>query len=171
MGTCHSHLTAPARIYRLLLLLYPPGFRVRFGPEMIQVFEDSRPPTGRSTGSATRMDFWRLTLRDLAQSLATEWWQAMLRPRRLELPLRQWADSLVIPFTVFGYLMVEGNLGAALVRTPLMLPGVRVCSESWLVACMVANGILIALTLALLGILSAMITARNSRAEIWSIKL
>ena len=36
-----SKLKGPARIYGLLLLLYPPGFRHRFDPEMLQAFQST----------------------------------------------------------------------------------------------------------------------------------
>lgn len=167
MSTRDSDFKGPERIYKILLRLYPPAFRLRFGPEILQVFEDSylHQPHG------ARLAFWCSTLVDLMCSLPGEWRQALIRPGAFELPLRRWADSLVIPFTVLGYLIVEGNLGAALVRTPPMFPWSHACSEAWMVACMVSTGLAIALTLAVLGIISAIITARNSRAEIWSIKL
>ena len=157
MSTRHSRLKGSARIYQVLLGLYPPGFRQRFGPEMLQVFRDSCPRGARDGRFRTHLAFWYLTLGDMVCSLPGEWRQALIRPRKFDLPIRQWADSLVIPFTVLGYLLVEGNLGAALVRTSAVLAWVQGCA--------------VALTLAVLGILISMITARNSRAEIWSIKL
>lgn len=157
MSTRLSPLKGSTRIYRVLLGLYPPGFRLRFGPEMLQVFRDSCPCGARDVRFTTHLAFWHLTLSDLVCSLPGEWRQALIRPRKFELPIRQWADSLVIPFTVLGYLLVEGNLGAALVRTSGVL--------AW------AQGCAVALTLAVLGILISMITARYSRTEIWSIKL
>jgi hypothetical protein len=155
MSTCPLLLTGPARIYRFLLWLYPPCFRRRFGAEMLLVFHDS---CRERIGSApNRLDFSILTLRDLAWSLPGEWWQALAKPGRLELPIGQWADSLVIPFTVLGYVTVEGALGGALVRASAVL--------AW------AQGCAVALTLVVLGILISQVTARTSRTELWSIKL
>ncbi|MGO8813115.1 MAG: hypothetical protein ACLQVG_00415 [Terriglobia bacterium] len=155
MSTCPSSLTGPARVYRFLLWLYPPGFRLRFGAEMLLVFHDSC--RERDARSPTRLDFWTLTLRDLVTSLPGEWWQALAKPRRLELPIGQWADSLVIPFTVLAYVTVEGILGGALVRASAAL--------AW------AQGCAVGLTLVVLGILISRVTARSSRAGLWSIKL
>ena len=171
MSTRHSRPNGPARIYRFLLLLYPPGFRLRFGAEMLQVFQDCYPAEARGVRLEKRLAFWYATFVDLLRSLPEEWRQVLIRPRKFELPLRQWADSMVIPFTVLGYLMVEGNLGAALVRTPPVLPWAHACTDGWAIACMVSMGMAIAFTLAFLGMLSALITARNSRAEIWSLNL
>src|SRR5579862_4516718 len=156
------------RIYGHLLFLYPPGFRERFGAEMLQVFADSCPEGGRHSGFPRRLFFWYLTLSDLVRSLPGEWRQTLIKPRKFELPFRRWADSLVIPFTVFGYLMVEGNLGATLVRPS---SGLLACSETWWLVCMASTGTAIALTLGVLGILSAVITRRNRRADIWTIRL
>ena len=155
MSTCPSPRTGSARVYRILLGLYPPGFRRRFGVEMLLVFHDSF--RGRDGRFPTRLDFWILTLRDLVSSLPGEWWQALAKPRRFGLPIGQWADSLVIPFTVLGYVTVEGTLGGALVRASAAL--------AW------AQGCAVALTLVLLGILISRVTARNSRTQLWSIKL
>ena len=171
MSTHHADLMGPVRIYRFLLCLYPPGFRLRFGPDMLQIFQDSYRGRARDVHFTTRLAFWRLTLSDFVRSVPGEWRQALLRPQRFEFPIREWADSLVIPFTVLGYLIVEGNLGAALVRAPRVFPWAHGCSDTWLLECTVSTGLAIALILAVLGILSAVITARNNRAEIWSIKL
>jgi hypothetical protein len=165
MSIRDSDLKSPERIYGLLLFLYPPGFRGRFGPEMLQVFADSYPDRGWYSGFPTSLFFWYATVSDLVRSLPGEWRQALIRPRKIELPFGRWADSLVIPFTVFGYLMVEGNLGATLVRPS------SACGDTWRWVCMASTGTAIALTLGVLGILSAAITRRNRRAEIWSIKL
>jgi hypothetical protein len=171
MSTLHPHPKGSARIYAVLLRLYPSRFRRRFGPQMLQLFQDSYPRAQRMLTAAS-LDFWRLTLLDLAYSLGGEWRQTLAKPRKLGLPNRQWADSLVIPFTVLGYLLVEGNLGAGLIRTPAVFPWVGACTDDWrFLLCMVSTGMAIAATLALLGVLSAIITARNRSAEIWSIKL
>lgn len=61
-----------ARLYRLLLLLYPPGFRRRFGQELLEGFERdlSRP---RFAGMGGALRFWALTLADLARTVPVEW--------------------------------------------------------------------------------------------------
>jgi len=171
MSTLHASPKGPMRIYGVLLSLYPARFRRRFGAQMLQLFQDSY-PQAEAVLTAASLDFWRLTLLDLACSLGGEWRRALVKPRKLGLPIRQWADSLVIPFTVLGYLLVEGNLGAGLIRTPAVYPWMGACTDDWrFLLCMVSTGMAIAATLALLGVLSAIITARNRSSEIWSIKL
>src|SRR5580704_9609137 len=103
MGIRDSSLKGPERIYRFLLLLYPPGFRLRFGPEMLQIFKDSHPHEARHASFAARLAYWHWTFNDLLCSLPGEWRLELIRPNKIKLPLRRWADSLVIPFTVFGY--------------------------------------------------------------------
>src|SRR5579862_1851095 len=121
MSTLHPHPKGPVRIYAVLLRLYPSRFRGRFGAQMLQLFQDSY-PQAEGMLTAASFDFWRLTFLDLACSLGGEWRQTLVKPRKLGFPVRQWADSLVIPFTVLGYLLVEGNLGAGLIRTPAIYP-------------------------------------------------
>ena len=174
MGTCHSDRSGPARVYRFLLWLYPPGFRLRFGAEMLVVFQDSCCAGGEQR--ATRLDFWILALRDLAAALPGEWWQALIRPAKFDFPIRQWFDSLVIPFTVLSYLAAEGSLGAALIRKPPQLPLAQGYGLASVLARMQSTGLdgtclAITLLMALLGILIAMITARNNRAAFWTLKL
>ena len=54
------------RLYALLLHLYPPDFRKRYGPEML---DDMR----RLGGDAARSVVWRRVLGDLARSVPREW--------------------------------------------------------------------------------------------------
>jgi hypothetical protein len=169
MSSRPSDLNGPVRIYRFLLWFYPPGFRHRFGPDMLQVVQDSC--RARDVRSAPRLALWNLTFSDLARSLPGEWWRALIRAGKIEIPIRYWADLVVIPFTVLGYLTVEGNMGAALIRMPRIFPWAHGCGDTWLLECTVGTGLAIAFTLAVLGVLSAIITAHNNRAEIGSIKL
>lgn len=171
MGIGESNLEGSERIYRFLLWLYPPGFRLRFGPEMAQVFRDIYPHGLQNVGFATRLAFWLCTVNDLVRSLPGEWRQALIRAGRIEFPVRRWADSVVIPFTVVGYLMAEGTLGATLVRSPGLRWAARACGENCDLASMLKTSVAVALGLAVLGTLSALIVARSSRAEGWWIKL
>ena len=122
---------------------------------MLLVFHDSC--RKRDGCSPTRRDLWILTLRDLVMSLPGEWWQSLAKPRRLELPIGQWADcagdSLYGPGIRYG----GRDLGGALVRASAAL--------AW------AQGCAVGLTLVILGILISQVTARRSRAGLWSIKL
>jgi hypothetical protein len=174
MSTCHSRLTASARFYQCLLRLYPPSFRLRFGVEMVKVFQDCC--RTREQHPAACADFWISILRDLASSLPGEWRQALIQEGKFELPIRQWIDSLVIPSTVLAYLAVEGNLVAAAIRRPPAPPWAHGCGTGLLLACLESNGLdntclATTLVLALIGILIAMIIARNNRKAMWINKL
>ena len=147
-----------------VLLLYPPGFRRRFGPEMIQIFQDSYSRHVRAGSLAAGLGFWHWAIDDVLRSLAGEWRQALTRPRRIELPLQRWADALVVPFTVLGYLMVEGNIGAFLVRSPGPLSTAPAYVEGGDAVFTLSTGVAVALCLAVLGVLSAMFAARSRRA-------
>ena len=67
--------------------------------------------------------------------------------------------------------MVEGTLGATLVRSPGLHWTAQGCVEACNVASMLETGVGVALCLGALGFLSSLIAARNSRAESWWIKL
>lgn len=167
MGIRNSNLEGSERIYRFLLLLYPPGFRGRFGPEMVQIFLETYPHDVRNVGFAPHLAFWLWTANDLVRSLHGEWRQALTRPDKIELPVRQWADSLVVPLIVAGSLLVAGNLGATLVRNLTRNPTAHAPAEAWRAACMPTTGVAVALGLGILGILSAIISARSRRPERW----
>jgi putative ABC transport system permease protein len=71
------------RLFRLLLLLYPPRFRRRFGTEMLDLLEDraARPRAQGNDGSAAG-DIWFL-LRDTVRGLSTAYTQALLTQFRI----------------------------------------------------------------------------------------
>ncbi|HEU5440831.1 MAG TPA: Clp protease N-terminal domain-containing protein [Ktedonobacterales bacterium] len=69
-----GHLVAlSARLYRALLLAYPPRFRRAFGDEMARVFRDSCREAVTRRGPPALVPLWLGTLRDLAISAAGEW--------------------------------------------------------------------------------------------------
>lgn len=61
------------RLYRALLLAYPPDFRRAFGDEMAHAFRDSCRDALRCGGPPALVPLWLRTLRDLAVSAAGEW--------------------------------------------------------------------------------------------------
>ena len=58
-------LNGSERLYRLLILLYPPGMRRRFGRDMAELFRDRLRQEWRSRGRLGLLRTWRRTLTDL----------------------------------------------------------------------------------------------------------
>lgn len=58
-------------LFRLLLLLYPPSFRVRFAAEMVAEFDASR---GRSRSLWEAAAFWTRILWDFLKTVTRAWW-------------------------------------------------------------------------------------------------
>ncbi len=65
------------RVYRSLLVLYPPSFRRQWGPAMVQLFGDQlRHP--RRPGRAVGLRVWLRTLDDLLSSVPRQQWEAFM---------------------------------------------------------------------------------------------
>jgi hypothetical protein len=65
------------RVYRSLLVLYPPSFRRDWGPAMVQLFGDQlRHP--RRPGRAIGVRVWLRTLDDLLTSVPRQQWEAFM---------------------------------------------------------------------------------------------
>lgn len=60
------------RLYRLLLVAYPPAFRRDYGWSMAQVFRDCCREAARRGGMRAIVALWLLTLRDLARTACVE---------------------------------------------------------------------------------------------------
>ena len=58
------------RLYRLLLLLYPPAFRRRFGGEMLALFQ-------QRLATQTRFRAWGHVIRDGMRTVPVSWFQAL----------------------------------------------------------------------------------------------
>jgi hypothetical protein len=166
MAIGDTKLKGPVCIFRWLLLLYPPGFRQRFGQEMLQVFQNTCAQLAPDGGFASRLLFWLRTLNDLARSVPGEWRQALQRHDKIGFPVGQWADSLVVPLIVAGSILVAGDLGATLVQSRVMASG-KVSNFALMVTACVAVGV----GLGILGILGALVAARNPDADGRWIKL
>ncbi len=65
-------MRAPRRLYRALLLAYPPAFRCEFGEEMTQVFATAYRAAVRQGGVSLLFRFWCVMLLDLAITATTE---------------------------------------------------------------------------------------------------
>lgn len=70
------------RVFRALLLLYPPGFRARFGEEMVAFFRARRLEAQHQGSIGARVRLWRQLLVDVASSAPLQWFR---RARSTEL--------------------------------------------------------------------------------------
>jgi hypothetical protein len=106
----------PDVAYRFSLLLYPPGFRLRFGRDMLQVFRDTYSDATRCGGFEHRLRFWVSVLIDVARSLPCEWGQALLRSEDINLTLEVLADTVTMPVSIMIILVAQGYTVAALAQ-------------------------------------------------------
>jgi hypothetical protein len=65
------------RVYRSLLVLYPPSFRREWGPAMVQLFCDQLDHP-RRPGRAVGVRVWLRTLDDLLSSVPRQQWEAFM---------------------------------------------------------------------------------------------
>jgi hypothetical protein len=73
-------LNAAERLYRGLLLVYPPRFRRAFAQDLVETFRDQRRAADRHGTKASAV--WSATLRDLATQALAEWLTATWRLAR-----------------------------------------------------------------------------------------
>jgi len=82
-------MPAADRVYGLLLLAYPAGFRREYGEEMARVFRDLYQESRRSGGFRLVM-FWLHILADVAASASGEHMETLLHPSRERRPRAVW---------------------------------------------------------------------------------
>jgi hypothetical protein len=97
-------------LYALLLHVYPPDFRERFGREMMQAFDDCYPRTGAA--ALENISFWLETLRDFARSFPSSWWREFQETNESDEP--SWMISIPVFVLAAIVLLAEGWFGAAL---------------------------------------------------------
>lgn len=68
----HRLVVGSARVYRALLSLYSPNFRLRFGDEMLAVFTEACRETHSGGGTPGLVRLWLATVHDLAISSAAD---------------------------------------------------------------------------------------------------
>src|SRR5579883_416009 len=103
------------RVYSALLSLYPVRFRVRFAPEMIQLFRDCCHDAVEKGEVAILVTVWVCAVRDLIFSLMRESGRELMRPLDLEHPLVGIVDVTLIPAIVAINLVALGPILALLV--------------------------------------------------------
>jgi len=112
-------LTLSDRLYRLLLRLYPPSFRRRFGTEMALVFQDRCRQEQRLGGRRGLLALWMRTLGDIAMTVPRENLLALfqsVRARELRPGILSVAALTVVVAVVANY-SVWSVLGAFLQHT------------------------------------------------------
>ncbi|HEV2419219.1 MAG TPA: hypothetical protein VGX94_15595 [Terriglobia bacterium] len=105
---------ASERFYECLLLLYPPGFRLFFGPDMAQVFRDAYPREAHGKGFRRYLAFWFWTFRDLVRSLFHEWGQTLLPAEGIDAFIQTLTDSTAVPLGIISIVLVQGYVYAVL---------------------------------------------------------
>lgn len=105
---------ASERLYECLLLLYPPGFRLLFGPDMAQVFRDAYPHEARGKGFRRYLAFWLWTFGDLARSFFREWGQTLLPVEGIDGFIQTLTDSTAVPAGIISIVLVQGYVYAVL---------------------------------------------------------
>ena len=101
-----------ARVFRLLLALFPPGFRESFGADMYDVFAEQL-AAARQCGRLALIRFW---WRTSAGMLSAAWRER--RSTRQRLP---WRDTLVADLRLAGRLLARAPLFTSLVVTAIAI--------------------------------------------------
>jgi hypothetical protein len=110
------------RLYNALLSLYPVHFRVRFGPEMVQLFRDCAHDALEKGQVAVLVAFWLRVMRDLFISVVRERGRDWMNPLNAEHPLAGIIDLLLIPSMVIANLLALGPILTLLFRGNGSLP-------------------------------------------------
>src|SRR5438874_12243113 len=97
------------RVYNALLSLYPFRFRIRFGPEMSQLFHDCCHEAVKKGQVAVLTAFWFQATKDLALSILRERRRELMGPIQ-EHPLIGLIDLLLIPAMVTANLVALGPI-------------------------------------------------------------
>ena len=103
------------RVYNALLSLYPAHFRMRFGPEMSQLFHDCCRQALKKGQLAVLAAFWFQAMKDLTLSIVRERQRELMGPIS-EHPLAGFIDLLLIPSMVTANLLALGPLLTLLIR-------------------------------------------------------
>jgi hypothetical protein len=72
VSTNAALVTFSIKVYRLLLVSYPAGFRQEYGTHMVQLFQDCSIRSYRQGGASGMLSLWAVTLFDLIRSLVDE---------------------------------------------------------------------------------------------------
>src|SRR5215467_15041218 len=109
-----------ARVYTALLSLYPAHFRVRFAPEMVQLFRDCCHDALEKGEVAFLAVFLVSALRDLLVSILRERRSELMGPLNVDHPIVGIIDLMLIPSIVTVNLVVLGPVLTLLIRGDVM---------------------------------------------------
>ena len=109
------------RVYNVLLSMYPLRFRMRFGPEMSQLFHDCCHEALKKGQLALLAAVWFQAVKDLAASILRERRRELMGPIA-EHPLTGIVDLLLIPSMVTANLVALGPILTLLVRGGDQIP-------------------------------------------------
>jgi len=116
MAGGHLSIQYSERLYHALLSLYPVRFRVRFAPEMLQLFRDTCHDALEKGEVAVVVAFWLAVTRDLLISVIRERGREFARPIDSEHPLTGIIDLLLIHSMVTANLIALGPILTLMVR-------------------------------------------------------
>jgi len=119
------------RLYSALLSLYPVRFRIRFAPEMLQLFHDCCKDAVEKGQVAVVAAFWLQVMRDLLSSALRERGRDLLGPINATHPLIAMVDMLLIPSMVTANLLALGPI-----LTLLTLGGKHITFDRFVTASM-----------------------------------
>ena len=110
------------RVYTALLSLYPAHFRLRFAPEMIQLFRDCCHDALEKGEVAVLVALFLRTAGDLCRSIFCECRRELICPMNAEHPLVGLIDSLLIPSMVTANLLSLGPILTLLIGGGASIP-------------------------------------------------
>ena len=110
------------RVYHALLSLYPVRFRVRFAPEMAQLFRDCCHDALEKGRLAVLVAFWLRAARDLFISVLRERRRELMGPVDAGHPLIGIIDLALIPIMVTANLLALGPIVTLLIRGGVDIP-------------------------------------------------
>jgi len=108
------------RVYNVLLSLYPVRFRVRFAPEMAQLFRDCCHDALEKGEVAVLAAFLVSALRDLLVSILRERRSELMGPLNVDHPIVGIIDLMLIPSIVTVNLVVLGPVLTLLICGEVM---------------------------------------------------
>ena len=108
------------RVYNVLLSLYPVRFRVRFAPEMAQLFRDCCHDALKNGEGGVLAAFLVSALRDLFVSILRERRSELMGPLNIDHPIIGIIDRTLIPSIVTVNLVVLGPVLTLLVGGDVM---------------------------------------------------
>jgi len=148
-------------IYNALLSLYPVQFRLRFGPEMMQLFRDCSRDALEKGEVAVLIAFCIQAVRDLAVSVVRERGREIWSsPVDADHPVMTVVDALLIPSIVTANLMVLGPILTLLVQG---IPAVNAPIEQF----MLTSG-MVSFAIGCLTVLASIIITRlRPTARLW----